>query len=498
MMEHDGHDRVAIWQGESAYPVQPPYSPAEPFPEYPWPAEITREPNPVYAGFRELLRLMRLDEARFGTPAWNPLAGLVQPGDTVVLKPNLVREFRESSDDHANCVTTHGSLIRAAADYAFIAMQGRGRLIVADAPHNDATFAKLVRITGLQELQDFYRRAADFHLEFRDLRPEEAEKRDGVIVGHRRLAGDPEGYQAVDLAGDSMFTEVNHLCHLLYGSEYDRREICSHHRDGRHEYLISRTVLLADCVIGLPKLKTHKKVGLTVNLKNLVGINGNKNWLPHHREGTPSQGGDQFADDAALHRLERRVVAGFKQCFPRLGPLRPLVAGPIKAVGKRVFGDTNVDTIRSGNWYGNDTTWRMALDLNRILMYADASGRLHDEPVRRFASFVDGIIGGEGNGPLDPQPKSAGVLVGGFNPVSVDLVCGRLMGFDYRKVPMLLRAFDAHPRPLIAVGPEDVQCRSNQSAYNGPLSGFAGECLGFAPHFGWVGHVELTETQVGV
>jgi len=31
-------------------------------------------------------------------------------------------------------------------------------------------------------------------------------------------------------------------------------------------------VLKADCVISVPKLKTHKKVGLTVNLKNLDEI----------------------------------------------------------------------------------------------------------------------------------------------------------------------------------------------------------------------------------
>jgi hypothetical protein len=35
-------------------------------------------------------------------------------------------------------------------------------------------------------------------------------------------------------------------------------------------------------------------VGMTCALKNLVGINANKNWLPHHTEGTPEQGGDQF------------------------------------------------------------------------------------------------------------------------------------------------------------------------------------------------------------
>src|SRR5690606_12091736 len=116
--------------------------------------------------------------------------------------------------------------------------------------------------------------------------------------------------------------------------------------------------------------------------------------------------------------------------------------------GKRVFGDTNTDTIRSGNWHGNDTTWRMCLDLNRILLYADADGRWHETPARRFFSLVDGVIAGEGNGPLDPTPKPVGVIVAGFNPVAVDMTCARLMGFDYRKIPLLRRAIEEHALPL--------------------------------------------------
>jgi hypothetical protein len=279
----------------------------------------------------------------------------------------------------------------------------------------------------------------------------------------------------------------------LYGAEYDRREIVRHHQDHRHEYLISRTILDADCVICLPKLKTHKKTGLTANLKNLVGINGNKNWLPHHREGTPSQGGDQFADDGLVRRVERATVAVFKRSFPLLGPLRPLVAGPLKRAGKRVFGDTNNGTIRSGNWYGNDTTWRMVIDLNRILLYGDSSGTIHAEPVRRFFSLVDGIVGGEGNGPLDPSPRPSGIIVAGFNPLAVDLSCARLMGFDHRLVPMLHRALQPHRLPLARFGYSEVQNVSDEPSFNGPLAELEGRLLAFEPHFGWRGHIEVSE-----
>ena len=485
---------VAIACGQAAYPEQPPYSPHEAGPEYPFgTATLSDQPNPAYAGVRETLRLLELDADHYGTAAWNPLRGIAEPGDMVVLKPNFVREFRETHAGHGNCLFTHGAVLRAVLDYVFLATEGSGRIVIADAPHNDADFDALVRLTGLRELQAFYRRHADFDVEVYDLRPERARKIDGVIVGHDALPGDPAGYVKVDLGAGSAFAEINHLCHLLYGSEYDTSELVSHHHGDVHEYLIARTILDADCVISLPKLKTHKKVGLTVNMKNLVGINGNKNWLPHHREGTPSQGGDQFADDAVMHRAERAVVAGFKRIFPMLGPVRTAIAGPIKALGKRIFGDTNSDTIRSGNWYGNDTTWRMVLDLNRILFYADSAGALHDEPVRRLFSIVDGIIAGEGNGPLGATAKPTGLIVAGANPVAVDLTCARVMGFDRCKLPVLRRAFCDHTRPLAVFDIDSVTVRSDDIRFARPLQDYDGAALAFEPHFGWTGHVELVQ-----
>ncbi|MCH7704503.1 MAG: DUF362 domain-containing protein [Planctomycetes bacterium] len=440
---------VAIFRGPARYPDMPPFSPSEGFPEYPFDCvKDGSQPNPAYHAVRGALGLLDLDAEHFDTPEWNPLGGIVRPGDTVVLKPNFVRDFRETQPGHADCIITHGAVIRAVLDYAFIALEGRGRLIIADAPQNDADFQAIRRIAGLDEIQAFYRERAGFDVEVYDLRPEFARKIDGVIVGHTPLPGDPAGYVRVNLGEHSAFCEINHLCHLLYGAEYDTAELYRHQHDDVHEYLISKTVLEADVVISLPKLKTHKKVGLTVNLKNLVGINGNKNWLPHHRQGTPGQGGDEFRESGMRRRIERMTMARFKRLFPLLGPLRPLVAGPIKALGKTIFGDTNTGTVRSGNWYGNDTTWRMVLDLNRILLYADADGTLHDRPVRRFFSVVDGIVAGEGNGPLDATPKPTGIIVAGGNPVAVDLACARLMGFDWRKTPVLYRTFDPHRWPL--------------------------------------------------
>ena len=247
----------------------------------------------------------------------------------------------------------------------------------------------------------------------------------------------------------------------------------------------------ADCVINLPKLKTHKKTGITVSMKNLVGINGNKNWLPHHREGTPAQGGDQFADDGVKHRIERKAMACFRGLFPLFGPLRGVMAKPLKGLGKGIFGDTNSNnTIRSGNWYGNDTTWRMVIDLNRILMYSDKTGRLQDNPARCIFCIVDGIVGGEGNGPLDPTPNRAGIVLAGRNPVAVDLVCARIMGFAFEKLPLLYRSLDAHPLPLVSAGICDIVVVSNDKGLNAGQLEKVEFSFAFLPHWGWKGHVE--------
>lgn len=483
---------VAVAMGASTYEASAPYSPGTPYPEYPFGvAGVGTENNHAYDLVRKSLELLALDAARYGRREWNPLGGIVRPGDTVVLKPNLVRDFRETSPDHADCLITHGSIIRAVLDYVFLALKAEGRIVIADAPQNDADFGAIRRITGLDEIQAFYRENADFNVEVYDLRPERTEKIDGVIVGHEPLPGDPAGYTKVNLGTRSAFAEINHLCHLLYGSEYDTSELYSHQHDDVHEYLVSRTVLEADCVIGLPKLKTHKKVGLTVNMKNLVGINGNKNWLPHHRQGTPAQGGDEFSENGMKRRIERTTVTRFKQLFPLLGPLRPLLAAPIKALGKTIFGDTNTDTIRSGNWYGNDTTWRMVLDLNRVLLYADAKGVLRQQPVRRFFSVVDGIMAGEGNGPLDPARRPLGTVLAGFNPVSVDLVAARIMGFDYEALPVLHRALEDHDLPLTSFEHRDVVAISNDRRLDGKLAELQEWDARFRPHFGWKGHIEL-------
>src|SRR6185369_5139814 len=244
----------------------------------------------------------------------------------------------------------------------------------------------------------------------------------------------------------------------------------------------------ADVFINLPKLKTHKKVGLTCALKNLVGINANKNWLPHHTEGTPDQGGDQFPAATAKARLEHSWMGTAKRWLKHRPALSRLFV-PVKKAGRLIFGDTQ-RVVRSGNWHGNDTCWRMVLDLNKCLFFFDGSGQRRAKPLR-YLAVVDGIVGGEGSGPMAPDAKPCGVILAGTHPLAVDCVAATLMGFDWQKLRMLKGAFTLREPNFVRFTPRDIQVVSNRPSWNGPLDTME-DLFQFRPHFGWVNAIELS------
>jgi uncharacterized protein (DUF362 family) len=61
---------------------------------------------------------------------------------------------------------------------------------------------------------------------------------------------------------------------------------------------------------------------------------------------------------------------------------------------------------------------------------------LHHLFPKQFA-IVDGIMGMEGNGPIQGTPKYAGVLVAGRDPAGVDATCCRVMGIDPKQIQYL-------------------------------------------------------------
>jgi len=66
---------------------------------------------------------------------------------------------------------------------------------------------------------------------------------------------------------------------------------------------------------------------------------------------------------------------------------------------------------------------------------------LHHLFPKQFA-IVDGIIGMEGNGPIQGTPKQAGVLVAGSDVAAVDATCCRIMGINPQRIEYLELARD--------------------------------------------------------
>ena len=120
---------------------------------------------------------------------------------------------------------------------------------------------------------------------------------------------------------------------------------------------LPKKVLDAEYIISIPKLKTHHWAGVTLSLKNLLGI------IPGSRYGWPKN---------IIHMNGiNATILGLYQTLP---------------------------------------------------------------PV---LSIVDGIIGMEGNGPLFGKPVQHGLLAMGKDPLAVDVMCAKLMGFSIDMIPYL-------------------------------------------------------------
>jgi uncharacterized protein (DUF362 family) len=126
------------------------------------------------------------------------------------------------------------------------------------------------------------------------------------------------------------------------------------------ELYMPKTVLGADLVVSMPKLKTHHWAGVTLSLKNMFGT------VPGSCYGWPKN---------VLH------------------------------------------------WAGIDNA---ILDINAA--------------VKPDFAIVDGIVGMEGNGPIQGTPKACGALIFGDDPVAVDATCCRVMGLMPERIKYLAAA----------------------------------------------------------
>ena len=183
----------------------------------------------------------------------------------------------------------------------------------------------------------------------------------GEGPGHRRDTldmADDARYRATIPRFESVFTDLN-------------RDDVSPVKGfaGEREFYFPNSVLGADLIVSLAKMKTHHWAGATLSMKNFFGV------VPGSVYGWPKNKLHYYGIPESIVALNRQF-------------------------GSKSF------------------------------------------------AIVDGVVGMEGNGPIQGTPKPVGVLVMGSDLVAVDSTCCRVMGINPEKISYLRMASDlGHLRP---------------------------------------------------
>lgn len=478
------NNRVCIIKDDkSQYPDKGSlFRPSENYPEYIFNDLMIEGVNIVYGMVRQGLRMLGLDADNYGTPEWNPLRTYIHENDTVLIKPNLVLDSNRNGFGE-ECLYTHPSVAAAVIDYVYKALKGTGRIIVGDAPLQDCDFGRLIKDSGYQSLINYYLDKG-VNIELRDFRNVKTREESGYYCMQEKEGDDGI---VVRLDSASMFADFSEEHNKrLRITNYDPRILQQHHRTGVHEYKISQYLLDADVLINLPKPKTHRKAGITGALKNLVGINANKEYLPHHTLGSVTEGGDAYHFENKYYEMANQLLDVRNTLMKEGKKAEALETYTLYKHLKQIGAVCDSEDFWEGSWYGNDTIWRTVVDLNRIVFYANKEGKMQDKLQRRYLTVADMIISGEKEGPLEPSPKKVGVLIIGEDPLLIDQTISSIMGFDYHKIPQLSNSevYSGKHEISTTMVPEIV---SNESEWNGKgLREIRMEhSLGFQPTAGW-------------
>jgi uncharacterized protein (DUF362 family) len=457
---------TAIVYRQSAYPINSPFDASESYPEFSS-NHLSNERNDVYNMVRQTLVDLEMDKKNIGSKDWSPFDEIITPGDTIIIKPNWITETKDPLIQ--NGTTSHPSVIRPIIDYCWKALKGNGKIIVGDCPGVGADFEELSKRTGLDNMIDSLQKRG-VNVEHKDFRAIRVVTRNGVWIKEQRNTQMKGEEQIVDLGCDSLFADEKYLNAKLHGGDYDIRAINRFHKGKIHQYCVSKEILRADVIISVPKFKTHRKAGLTCCLKNLVGINVNKNYLPHFTMGAKNMGGDEMPEIPEnrvrlmrCYNLFREFVIpyawkviGRPAAFILSMLYRKKNELPASAVAAE---DSNVaegserqsknedltrhfhaslskQPVAGGAWAGNETICSMILDLNRIFLCCDKDGKLQDFTDRKIFYIADAVEIGVRNGPLNPIPVSCGIIAAGWNGFVMDTALLELFGIDHRVIPL--------------------------------------------------------------
>lgn len=498
MIRTDLVRRIAVRRdlGYVRGPLIAPYRPDRRYPELSAISPVTA-PNGTYHAVRDTFRLWHPERSSAIDREFSPLSPHIEPGMRVAVKPNFVLHTHPDGDAAMRATVTDAAVLRVVLDYIALALRGSGTITIAESPIRMTDFQALVRWNGLDLVLDDISSTWKVSVELIDVRDQVVADAQSfhASLRVRHQAGDPRGGVQVDLADQSAFEAVRDSMHRLRSTAaVGRNEAWDQHQPGRHVYEFSRSILDADAIVSVPKLKTHKKAGITGAMKNFVGAVIRKEWLPHHRRGAPSVGGDEFADDIDAS-LRLREWAKDVHSQSRFG--RRLV-NPSVWLYRHTIKDTVLDFARvrhqspmtNGGWSGNDTCWRMVHDLYRAVLYGRSDGSLRRERQRLPLTIVDGLVAGEGDGPLRPDPRNAGILMIGYDAPWLDYFGALLMGYEPGKIPQISHAVDPKaPLPLTTMTRWEVDLQCEPSDLADTLGRNIPTAEAFVPPAGWARHL---------
>jgi uncharacterized protein (DUF362 family) len=428
----------------------------------------------------ELIPQLRALGQEFGwATEFSAFGNMIPEGARVLVKPNLVLHENNGPWSY-DAVITHPSFIQAVVSE--LLSTRAGTISVGDSPIQSCDFQHLMRRTQLDtwssELMSRDSRFTGVH----DFRRTIATVKGGIREAKEDVVN-RDRYSLFDLGADSILEPITTPEPRFRITGYDPKFLAETHRPGRHQYLIAKIVLEADVLISLPKLKMHKKAGVTNALKNFVGINGNKEYLPHHRIGGSSGSGDCYPGKS---RLKEMLETLYDYQNGSLTGGRSRVVAPVLRPLSKYLSLAGDETGVEGAWSGNDTVWRMSLDLNRILIYGRPDGSMSDTPQRTVLHICDAIVAGQGNGPLAPEPFDLGMILAGENAAAIDFAGAHLLGMDPDEIPIIHGAFDKFRWPLAGFTAREVAIRYEGKAYTVD-SFFSGRTLPQARHVppGW-------------
>lgn len=474
------------------------YSPSELYPEYQYKA-VAQLQNKVYESIRKIFYDCGLDRNNYNTKHWNPLGEYIKPGDTVLIKPNLVlhKNNRLNHEKDMEPMVTHPSIIRCVLDYVLISLKDTGTVYIGDAPVKDCDLNLLKTNYGYDEIIDFYSNIkTNVKIEWVDLRgPEEEREAPCLYKGI-----------LVDLNNQSFFYNHKKQSNLRIPN-YDFRKVVQHHMGNKQEYLVNELALKSNVIINLPKPKTHRKNGYTGALKNFVGIVYSKEYLPHHTVGDAKVGGDEYSKNTLLRQMASYMRNHRDICrinynnsnetheiyksickFNYINWIR--LEKIVRKIDKIFNSEGELDKVTEGTWYRNDTLWRTVLDLNNIIHYADSQGNMQSTMQRKILNLCDMVVSGEGEGPLAPMPKQLNTLLFTTNVVENDAILVKMMHFNKEKIAIIKNAL--HYKLFNNNSYENITVFSNLEEYNNKNVDeiIFSNYTPFIAAYGWKGYIE--------